>query len=125
MTIENAIRQFDETRQNDVSSYKKQLWLSELDMKISAEILSQRGGAEFLGYDETTLPETELLAPKEYEEIYTAYLAMKLDYMNGEIGRYNNSSAVFNRLYYEMMNFCNRREMVKKTNSIKAGKLYV
>ena len=62
---------------------------------------------------------TELAAVEEFSEIYISYLRMKMSYMLGEIERYNNSAAIFNRLYYEMSNFVSRNYQKKIKNSIK------
>ena len=125
MTLSDIIEGFDKERKNELSLDVKLRWLSQLDMKISSEILSERRTEEFYGYDGTTPLTTVAKAPDEYGEIYICYLNMKLDYMNGEIGRFNNSAEIFNRIYKEMHGFINRRLMVSINRKIKAGKLYV
>ena len=50
---------------------------------------------------------------------------MKLDYMNGEIARFNNSALVFNNMYRDLSNYLNRKKAVDKKVGIKAGELYV
>lgn len=124
MTLGKAISLFDTQRKNSVSGALKIRWLSELDMKISAEFLVPRGENGFTGYSDSQSTDTELLAPESYSEIYPCYLNMKNDYMNGEINRYNNSALIFNRLYYEMGNFINRNKAVIKNTAVKAGKIY-
>ncbi len=125
MTLAKAIEKFDFQRSNSVTLERKIEWLSQLDYKIFSEITEPRGDAEFKGYTELTSLDTELKAPSEYGEIYTIYMNMKLDYMNGEIARFNNSAMLFNRMYKEMSDFVNRKQSVLKKNSIKAGGLYV
>lgn len=125
MTLSDIIEGFDKERKNELSLDVKLRWLSQLDMKISSEILSERRTEEFYGYDGTTPLTTVAKAPDEYGEIYICYLNMKLDYMNGEIGRFNNSAELFNHMYKEMQDFINRRSKVLINRKIKAGKLYV
>lgn len=125
MTLAKAIENFDFQRSNSVTLERKIEWLSQLDYKISSEINQLRGGKAFKGYTELTSLGTELEAPDEYSEIYTTYMNMKLDYMNGEIARFNNSAMLFNRMYKEMSDFVNRKQAVIKKTSIKAGGLYV
>ncbi len=125
MTLSDIIERFDKERKNELSIDIKLRWISQLDMKISSEILSDRQGEAFHGYDSTSPLGTAVKAPEEYGEIYICYLNMKLDYMNGEIGRFNNSAMLFNRMYKEMHDFINRKERVKVNTKIKAGKLYV
>lgn len=125
MTLSDIIEEFDKERKNELPIDIKLRWISQLDIKISSEILSDRQSEEFHGYDCTTPLGTVAKAPEEYSEVYVCYLNMKLDYMNGEIGRFNNSAMLFNRMYKEMHDFINRKEKVKVNTKIKAGKLYV
>lgn len=125
MTLAKAIEKFDFQRSNSVTLERKIEWLSQLDYKIFSEITEPRGDDEFKGYTELTSLDTELKAPAEYGEIYSIYMNMKLDYMNGEIARFNNSAMIFNRMYKEMNDFVNRKQAVTKKTLIKAGDLYV
>lgn len=110
MTVADVIERFDSERPNNVSILTKKRWISQLDFKIWGEILRPRGDKEYIGYGEGIPLDAAVKAPDEYAEIYTLYLNMKLDYMNGEIGRYNNSAMLFNRMYKEMHDFINRQE---------------
>ncbi len=125
MTLMQAIENFDSERANSVSIERKITWISQLDYKISTELLEPRGAGKFAGFTEMTPLETELKAPEEYKEIYPLYMNMKLDYMNGEIARFNNSTLLFNRMYKEMGDFINRNKSVIKKTEIKAGDLLV
>jgi hypothetical protein len=125
MKLINAIEDFDNCRSNQLSAEQKIKWISELDHKIFCEYLQARGEESFLGYSSLTPCETVLKAPEEYSEIYSLYLNMKLDYLNGEITRFNNSTQLFNRLYKEMGDAINRKTKIPKNTKIKAGDLYV
>ena len=125
MTLLKAMETFDRERDNALSIETKVDWLSQLDMKISAEILADRGGEKFEGYSLDTPFDSVLRAPDEYGEIYGLYLNMKLDYMNGEIARFNNSAMLFNRMFKELHDYINRKTPVTKKTSLKAGGIYV
>lgn len=125
MLLSKAIENFDMERANSVFLDRKIQWLSQLDYKIFSEFLCCRGEENFTGYDVCTPLDTVLKAPDEYAEIYSLYMAMKLDYMNGEIGRMNNSAILFNRMYKEMGDYINRSCPVAKKAKIKAGDLIV
>ncbi len=125
LTLIQAIEKFNAERGNALSLKSEIEFISELDYKISSEYLETRGGETFEGYDLTTPYSTVLKAPAEYSEIYFTYLNMKLDYINGEIVRYNNSAVLFNRLFKEMGDSINRKKKVVKNCEIKAGNNYV
>lgn len=125
MTLEKALELFDSERTNGVDIAKKIRWISQLDYKISSELTEPRGDAPFYGYEESTPLGTVLKAPDEFGEIYGLYLNMKLDYMNGEIARFNNSALVFNNMYRDLSNYLNRKKAIDKRVGIKAGELYV
>ena len=102
MTILEALAQADSLRPNEVSDAVKLAWLSALDGQLSTELLAAYGDspASFAGYGpDTELQTTTLLAPWPYDELYPRYLVMRLDLEHGELDRYNNSAAVFNRLW--------------------------
>ena len=121
MTLAEVIESFDSERTNNVSIITKKRWISQLDLKIWGEILKPRGDKEFYGYGKEIPLDTKVKAPEEYAEIYNLYLNMKLDYMNGEIGRYNNSAMLFNRMYKEMHDFINRQEKSPQNTDLKVG----
>ena len=121
MTLADVIEVFDSERTNNVSILTKKRWVSQLDLKIWGEILKPRGDKEFYGYGKEIPLDAVVKAPPEYAEIYTLYLNMKLDYMNGEIGRYNNSAMLFNRMYKEMHDYINRQEKIPANTDLKAG----
>ncbi len=125
MTLEKAVEMFDSERSNSVDILKKIRWISQLDYKITTELTEPRGDRAFEGYTATTPLNTVLRAPDNYGEIYQLYLNMKLDYMNGEIARFNNSALLFNNMYKDLGNYLNRKQKVLKETKIKAGDLYV
>ncbi len=119
MTALKALEIFNNETENDVSDEIKKQWLSELDRKIASEINNGRKGLSktyFLPEDALT---KSLSGIDEFAEIYISYLRMKMNYMLGEIERYNNSAAIFNRLYYELSSFVSRNYQYEIKNSIK------
>ena len=121
MTLAEVIENFDNERANTVSVITKKRWISQLDLKIWGEILKPRGDGEYVGYGKEIPLDSQVKAPEEYGEIYTLYMNMKLDYMNGEIGRSNNSAMLFNRMYKEMHDFINRSEKIPVNADLKVG----
>ncbi|MBQ4103469.1 MAG: hypothetical protein IJC90_03295 [Clostridia bacterium] len=119
MTALKALEIFNNETENEISDELKKQWLSELDVKIAGEINKGRNSLSQIGFLPEKALTTELTAVDEFSEIYISYLRMKMNYMLGEIERYNNSAAIFNRLYYEMSNFVSRNYQTITKNSIK------
>ena len=101
MTIADAISQADQLRPNELDAATKLRWLSAVDGQIYTELLCAHEGApaSFDGYDATTPQTDPLLIPYPYDELYPRFLAMRIDLENGELERYNNDAAIFNRLW--------------------------
>lgn len=99
MTIKEAIDRADELKPNQFSEELKLAWLNNLDAQIHDEIIKTHegwDGEEFVPYEEDT---QILIVPFPYEEVYTAYLKMKIDDENGDTQRYQNSVTMFNAHY--------------------------
>lgn len=112
MTIKEALERIDGLKPNTYDSAEKIRWLTELDARVHRELLMTHAHGEdeeiFEGYTGETEPETELLAIAPYDGMYLYYLESKIDYYNGEQGKFNNSAAMFNTAYADYANFVNR-----------------
>lgn len=116
MTIEQAIAKVDALKPNQYDNEMKVDWLSYLDGIIfETSIKTHERGNE--GYPESFMPytsdnmTTELLVKFPYDELYPAYLSMKIDEANNETTRYNNSAAMFNGLMEDFKAAYNRDHM--------------
>ena len=116
MTIIEAIQKVDAMKPNGYSELEKVAWLSKLDGAIKKEIIDTHEDGEnivFDGYNENTPTDTELLVKAPYDDIYLYWLESRIDYYNGEYGRYNNSVTTYNAAYAEYERFYNRAHMPK------------
>ena len=116
MTITEAIRMIDAMKPNSYSDADKVAWLSKLDGAIKKEIIDTHEDGEnivFDGYNEDTPMDTELLVKAPYDEIYLYWLESRIDYYNGEYGRYNNTVTTYNAAYSAYERFYNRAHMPK------------
>ena len=116
MTILEAINRVDSTKPNSYTQVEKVDWLSTLDGVIKDEIIDTHEGGEdvvFAGYDADTSLDTELLVPAPYDDIYIRWLEARIDYANGEYGKYNNSLTAYNDAYTLYANCYNRKHMPK------------
>ena len=111
MTIIEAINRIDAVNPNNYSQPEKVAWLSTLDGVIKKEIIDTHEGAEavaFNGYTDETPVDTELLVSAPYDEVYLFWLQSKIDYWNGEMGKYNNSISMYNAAYANFEKAYNR-----------------
>lgn len=111
MTLMGAINHIDAVKPNGYSQVEKIRWLSTLDGIVKREIVDTHEGGEsvtFKGYDETTVPTTELLVPHPYDDVYIRWLEAQIDYANGEYGKYNNSITMYNTAFSAYEKYYNR-----------------
>lgn len=116
MTIIEAINRIDSVKPNGYTQAEKMRWLSTLDGIVKTNIIDTHEGAEgisFDGYTEETNLTTKLLVPAPYDEMYLFWLESKIDYWNGEMGRYNNSISMYNAAFAEFERYYNRTHMPK------------
>lgn len=114
MTLREAIDRIDSLKHNTFTQGEKVEWISRLDGLVKAQIIDTHEGAddtEFAGYTDRTDMDTLLLVPAPFDELYIRWLEAQIDYYNGELGRYNNSIAMFNTAYETYQRHYNRTHM--------------
>ena len=104
MTLSDAIARTDALRPNSFTRRQKLDWLSALDGAVMAELINTHEGGE-------SAPDTRLLVPPPYEEVYLRYLEAQMDYANGEFDRFNNSNAMYAAAWTAFANYYNRTHM--------------
>ena len=116
MKIIEAINRIDSQKHNTYTQNEKVAWLSRLDSMVKRLIIDTHEDGEditFTGYDDTTDPETELLVPAPFDEMYLRWLEAQIDYTNGEYDKYNNSILMYQAAYDDYANYYNRNHMPK------------
>ena len=116
MKIIVAINQIDSLKHNTYTEADKLAWLSRLDSMVKKHIIDTHEGDDgviFSGYDDSTDPQTELLVPAPYDEVYLRWMEAQIDYHNGEYEKYNNAIDMFNTAYEGYQNYYNRTHMPK------------
>ena len=130
MTIKECIDIVDNIKPNQYTVKEKVGWLSFIDEIIINDVLKTHEGYDgryddFEGYSEDKLSQT-LIVPSPYDELYTAYLKMKIDGENGEMARYNNSAELFNTYMMNYRKYYNKThlplDVTRKVSSPKPGK---
>ena len=115
MTIQQVLDNIDECKPNTFSPTLKLMWINEVDMQVYTDILKTHEGLPegfvFEGYNQDTPPDTELLIPDAFAEIYEHALARRMDSKNGEMDKYNNNTMLFNARYQEFSDYWTRTHM--------------
>ena len=120
MTILEAIHKIDTLKPNSYTQPEKIKWLSTLDGVIKREIIDTHEGGEsivFECYDDESDLDTMMLVPAPYDDIYVRWLEARIDYANGEYGKYNNSSEAYNVAFEAYSRYYNRQNMPKQTTT--------
>lgn len=112
MTIKECIDIVDNVKPNQYSIEDKVRWLSFVDRIIINDVIKTHEGykneyEEFEGYSADKLG-TKLVLDAPYDEVYVAYIKMRIDEENGETARYNNSSTMFNTYMSEFKKHYNK-----------------
>lgn len=111
MTLSQAISRGDALADNQIPFGQKVAWLSHLDGTIHREILethAQTAGRAFSGYGGDAAPDTELLTPFPYDELYPWYLETRIHEAHGETRRYNDAVQKYNAALLSYCDFVNR-----------------
>ena len=118
MTIQAMIDRVDTLKPNMFPPHRKIAWLSDLDGKIWQEIVQEHewmpSGIRYEGYDQDTSPDTELLAPDAYADVYEHYLMAMMDNANRETGEYMKHMMMFNASWQTLCDYWNRKYMPKQ-----------
>ena len=71
--------------------------------KVSADDIPGTA-ISFSGFDDKTSADTELLVPKEYDEIYIQWILAKIHYYNDETIKYNNAALAYDAMQSALRN---------------------
>ena len=117
MTINEAITRVDNLKYNTFTRAEKIAWLNKIEWMLKLNIIDTHMGGEdieFNGYTQTSHPDTVLIAPPPFDELYLRWLEAQIDLHNGENELYNTSIVMFNSEYEQYENWYNRTYLPKK-----------
>ena len=98
MTIESCMKLVDAMLPNRVEDSVKLRFLGEIEGKVKVELLGY-SPEETDTFDSETPGDTELCAPHPYDQLYWLYVLTMMDYLSGDLGRYENGATMFNAAY--------------------------
>lgn len=97
MRIREAIKWVDEVKPNAFDSETKVAWLNALEGRIASSVfLLAPAETRQLQYSLPEDLETELLVTAPHDDMYTLWLAAKIDEANGEYDKYQNTMQIYN-----------------------------
>lgn len=106
MRIAEAVAQLDGLKPNIFNEAIKRQWLSEVDsfiVKLQSEyvlsVAEQAVVDDWDVYDLDTDGNTELLVGVPYTDVYFTYMSAKVDFLQSDIQRYNNSMVLYQKTY--------------------------
>ncbi len=100
MTVRNLLRKVDDIKPNDFSVETKIGWLNEVEGMVQTEVLLL-ATEEIIEYDAETDLDNELLVRSPHNKLYEPYICARIDFANGEYGKYQNSMQMFNSFWEE------------------------
>ncbi len=111
MNAGELIAAVDALRPNQYGAAQKLEWLRELDGKLRGELLGGAGDELPARY----AADSPLLAPFPYDwELYTAWLFARIDLMNAEIVKYNQSMALFAAAWRQLADHWTRTRPLRR-----------
>lgn len=109
MKIREVIKIADDLKPNAFDEELKLQWLKEIETQIFKEIiLTHENPIEMTDFSDD---QSELIAPRPYDNLYVSFLCAKIDLYNNEQDRYNNQAILFNGEYQAYANWYNRENM--------------
>ena len=117
MTAKTIIECADNIRPNIISTSTKLEWLYAIEKQVCSH-MSRYGEAD--AKIEEIIPDTKLILPLEYKDIYAYYIVCMIDLTNQDVAMYNNSCAYFNELFVSWQKKW-RRENLPQKKTKKSG----
>ena len=113
MKASEMLDRVDTFKPNQYTEPQKLGWLLQLDGQIWREIIrTHEGGEDIAQPDGSAGVERELLVPEPWAgDLYNYWLQAMIDRVNGEIGKYNQTSQLYNQAYLTYAGYYNRTHM--------------
>ena len=109
---EDAVVEYMKVNEVSREEAEKNVEFREIKYKEAKEhIEATRNDIFFTGYNEDTDPQTELLVPAPYDEVYLRWMEAQIDYHNGEYDKYNNAIIMFNAAFEAYAAYYNQHHM--------------
>ena len=113
MKLSEALAQLAAVKPHSYADETLYGWLTELEWLIYEEVaLTHRDAPEAPPAPYTVGGEdAELMVPDPYSKLYISFLAARIDFSNGDYGRYNNDMMMYNADLQAYTDWYNRRRL--------------
>ena len=108
MTIGTCMNLVDTMRPNGVEAAVKLRFLGEIEGKVRVELFGEEPDVE-TDFGVETPTDTVLSAPHPFDQLYPLYVMAMMDYLGGDVARYENGAALFNAAYQSYGKWLKRR----------------
>lgn len=100
VTIKEIIERVDEVKPNAYSEKAKLRWIAELEGLLAADVfLMSPEEIQQVQYSHPEDLNTKVLVDFPHDSIYDYWLMAKIDFMNGEYEKYENTMQIYNAAY--------------------------
>jgi hypothetical protein len=117
MKVRDILVEIDQTRPNAYTDGEKIKWLNNIEGRVYTDILQKAEGfdGEFIPFAEGD-EDRELVVPVPFTELYAFYLASRIDFYNGDSGRYNDTLVLLENAWDEYAAYYRENHKPRQTN---------
>ena len=117
MKIRELLAMLDQVRPNAYTDAEKIAMLNTIEGKVYTDIFQKAEGfeEEFIPFAEGE-EERELAVPVPFTELYILYLASRIDFLNGDSGRYNDTIVLLENAWEEYAAYYRENHKPRQTN---------
>lgn len=117
MKVREVLMTVDQLRPNAYTDKEKIDMLNTIEGRVYTDIFQKAEGfeGEFIPFEEGQ-EERELAVPVPFTELYTFFLMSRIDFLNGDSGRYNDTMVLLQNAWDEYAAYYRENNKPKQTN---------
>lgn len=117
MKVRDILTTIDQIRPNAYTDEEKIDMLNTIEGRVYTDIFQKAEGfeGEFIPFEEGQ-EERELAVPVPFTELYTFFLMSRIDFLNGDSGRYNDTMVLLQNAWDEYAAYYRENNKPKQTN---------
>lgn len=117
MNVRELLAHIDQIRPNAYTDKEKIDMLNTIEGRVYTDIFQKAEGfeGEFVPFKEGQ-EERELAVPVPFTDLYTFFLMSRIDFLNGDSGRYNDTMVLLQNAWDEYAAYYRENNKPKQTN---------